>query len=122
MNDVLILLAHGSRDARWRGSVEDLAENVQAKLPDRTVRVAFMQFAGPTLEDVVGEAEAEGSTHFTLLPLFMASAGHVDKDIKPLVGELQSSRPTLGFALLEPVGEHPEFAGFIVDNLTEGAR
>ena len=119
---MLILLAHGSRNARWRGSLETLAEEVQTRFPDQPVRVAFMQFDGPTLEEAVAEAKALGSTQLTLLPLFMASAGHVDNDIKPLVGELQSSHPEIGFVLLEPVGEHSAFAGFIVDNLGEGAE
>ena len=39
------------------------------------------------------EGIRSGKTELRLLPLFMASAGHVDKDIKPLVAELAESSP-----------------------------
>jgi sirohydrochlorin ferrochelatase len=90
---------------------------VQNKLPSEPVRVAFMQFDGPTLPEVVAEATANGAVRLTLVPLFMASAGHVDKDIKPLVEELKGTYPELHFDLQGPVGEHPAFSGFIVDHL-----
>jgi sirohydrochlorin ferrochelatase len=84
-------------------------------MPSEEVRVAFMQFDGPTLPDVVGEAIRQGSKDFKLLPLFMASAGHVDKDIKPLLVELASVHPEANLELMTPVGEDPLFSGLVVD-------
>lgn len=110
---MLILVAHGSRDARWRDSVRALAGKVAQRLPDTSVKVAFMQFDGPTLPDVVERAAAEGHRNLTLLPLFVASAGHVDKDIKPLVAELARIHPNLELHLLTPVGEDELFPTFI---------
>jgi sirohydrochlorin ferrochelatase len=77
------------------------------------VKVAFMQFGGPALSDVVGQAAAEGHRDLTLLPLFVASAGHVDKDIKPLVAELSRAHPDLDLHLMTPVGEDDLFPTFI---------
>ena len=37
----------------------------------------------------------------------MASAGHVDKDIKPLVAQLAEAYPEVHLELLTPVGEDP---------------
>ena len=91
---MLILIAHGSRDARWRGSLENLAACRRNPVAVRQVEVAFMQFDGPTLPEVDREGVVtEGVTDFQLLPLFMASAGHVDKDIRPLVKELGTGSP-----------------------------
>ncbi len=61
-----------------------------------------MQFEGPTLPEVVAEAVRSGQTDLRLLPLFMASAGHVDKDIKPLVDELARSYPGVEAGALDP--------------------
>jgi sirohydrochlorin cobaltochelatase len=115
---MLILLAHGSRDARWRGSIETLAQAVQARSSSQPVRVAFMQFEGPTLAEVIQDGVAEGHRSFQLLPLFMASAGHVDKDIKPLVNELAVEHPHVDLRLMTPVGEDDLFPGLIIDIIT----
>lgn len=112
---MLILVAHGSRDPLWRGSLETLAEMVSARMPSEEIRVAFMQFEGPTLPDVVEEAVRSGQTSLRLLPLFMASAGHVDTDIKPLVDGLARAHPGVKLELMTPVGEDALFPGLIVD-------
>ena len=110
---MLILVAHGSRDSHWRGSLEDLTGEVRRRLAPTDVRLAFMQFAGPTLPEVVEEGLQEGVRSFHLLPLFMASAGHVDKDIRPLVGELARAHPQARLTVLTPVGEDPAFPELI---------
>ncbi len=115
---MLILLAHGSRDPVWRSSLETLAETVKARIPSEEVRVAFMQFEGPALPEVVEDAVRSGHTILRLLPLFMASAGHVDKDIKPLVGELALAHPEVRLELMTPVGEDALFPGLIADIAT----
>jgi sirohydrochlorin cobaltochelatase len=106
---MLILIAHGSRDPHWRESLEALTAAVQSGSAEEEVRLAFMQFSGPTVPEVVEEAWTLGSREFRLLPLFMASAGHVDKDIRPLVEELEHHFPEGEFRLLTPVGEDPLF-------------
>lgn len=112
---MLILVAHGSRDPVWRGSLERLTEVVRARISPDEVAVAFMQFDGPTLPQVVKEAVEAGHAHLRLLPLFMASAGHVDKDVKPLVAELSRTHPGVEFELMTPVGEDDLFPGLIVE-------
>ena len=114
----MILLAHGSRDPGWRDSLEGLAETVRAQMPSEEVRVAFMQFEGPALPDVVEDAVRSGHTILRLLPLFMASAGHVGKDVKPLVEKLALAHPGVHFELMTPVGENPLFPGLIADIAT----
>jgi sirohydrochlorin cobaltochelatase len=110
---MLILLAHGSRDPAWRDSLHALAKAVETKLAGGKVEMAFMQFDGPTLPEVVEKAIATGEKRLELFPMFMASAGHVDKDIKPLVAELAQAHPGVRFNLMTPVGEAPLFPGLI---------
>jgi len=114
---VLILVAHGSRDPRWRGSIHALAEAVSHEVQGEDVAVAFMQFDGPKLAEVVQEGMRKGDHSFRLLPLFMASAGHVDKDIKPMVEELAGAHPEIQLHLMTPVGEDRLFPSFVVDIL-----
>lgn len=110
---MLILVAHGSRDPAWRASLHALAEAVESSLAQGRVEIAFMQFDGPTLPEVMAEAIAAGEERFELFPMFMASAGHVDKDIKPLVAELARAHPEVYMELMKPVGEDSLFPGLI---------
>lgn len=110
---MLILIAHGSRDPNWRGSLESLTQEVRSASPEGGVGLAFMQFEGPTLTEVVEESWKEGVRAFRLLPLFMASAGHVDKDIRPLVDALAQRFREGRFETLAPVGENPLFHDLI---------
>ena len=118
---MLILIAHGSRDPAWRGSLEGLTRGVQSASPEEEVRLAFMQFTGPTLPDVVEAGWKRGVLRFRVLPLFMASAGHVDKDIRPLAEELAQRFPGITLELLTPVGENPLFLE-LVRNIAENDR
>jgi sirohydrochlorin cobaltochelatase len=116
---MLVLIAHGSRDDRWRGALSELTEKVQDGSPEEEVRLAFMQFGGPSLESILSEGVGRGVETFRLLPLFMASAGHVDKDIKPLVRELAEDFPDVDIHLLGPVGEHTLFPSLLLNIANE---
>jgi sirohydrochlorin cobaltochelatase len=111
---MLVLIAHGSRNADWRGSLEKLTSSVQAGTTDEEVRLAYMQFAEPSLQQVVEESVARGVNRFRFLPLFMASAGHVDKDIKPMVADLVRQFPDVGMELLGPLGENSRLPALIL--------
>jgi len=106
---MLVLMAHGSRNEAWRDSLQQIANTLQERDPGLEVRLAFMQFSGPTLSQVVSRGWEEGTRDFWVFPLFMATAGHVDKDIRPMVEAMEDEYPESSFHLLTPVGEHPLF-------------
>ncbi len=110
---MLVLIAHGSRNEGWRRSLEDLRDSLRERAGDREIHLAYMQFAGPTLKEVIEEGRSRGVRSYDLLPLFMASAGHVDKDIRPMVAALSEDFPDTQLHLLPPVGEHPLFFDLI---------
>jgi sirohydrochlorin cobaltochelatase len=110
---MVIFIAHGSRDPRWRASVEEVFASVQGELgPDR-VGLAYMDCAPPTLLDVASEAIQRGVEKVRVLPLFLAPEGHVDRDIRPLVDEVRRVHPSLEVTLLTPMGQQPLFRDFL---------
>ncbi|MFC1574736.1 sirohydrochlorin chelatase [Gemmatimonadota bacterium] len=119
---MVILIAHGSRDPAWRRSLEALTEAVNKACESDEVRLAFMQFTGPSLPEIVEEGHGKGIRSFRLLPLFMASAGHVDKDIRPLLEELKPKHPQAEFELMTPVGENPSFPDLLIDIVNHPPR
>lgn len=110
---LLILVAHGSRDREWRDTLERLAGLTRERIFPQEVAVAYIQFSQPTLPAVVEQALARGVGRFRLLPLFMAAAGHVEKDVVPLVRALAAKHTDAEFVLLPPLGEDPRLAELV---------
>ena len=101
----LILFAHGARDARWAAPFEAVAMRVRAARPDVQVRLAFLEFMSPDLASAGAELVAAGSSHITILPMFLGAGGHVRKDLPLLLDALRAVHPKVHFALQTAVGE-----------------
>ena len=118
----LILLAHGSRDPRWRAPFETFAATLQAKLGEGKVRLAYMEFVSPSLTDIAEEASREAVQQLKILPLFMAGGAHVDRDIPEQVTEVRGRFPHLEVSVLPPIGEHPRFVALMQEIVKEYAE
>lgn len=106
----LILFAHGSRDPAWCEPFRRLAAEVAARRPSDEVRLAFMEFAAPTLEEIVAELDRLGVRRVRLLPLFLAPGAHVARDIPLQVEEAGRRHPAVRIEVLPPAGEDPRVA------------
>jgi sirohydrochlorin cobaltochelatase len=108
MSDMrLVLLAHGSRDPRWRAPFETFTASLMTDLGADKVRLAYMEFVTPTLADMAAEAVHDGIRQLKVLPMFMAGGAHVDRDIPTQVEEVKARFPALELTVLPPIGEHP---------------
>ncbi|HET9951408.1 MAG TPA: CbiX/SirB N-terminal domain-containing protein [Candidatus Eisenbacteria bacterium] len=105
----LLLFAHGSRDPRWRAPFETLERTLRAELGEERVRLAYMEFVGPTLPDAAAEAVRDGVATLLVLPLFLSAGAHVAHDIPAQAEEARRRHPTLNLDVLPPIGEDPRF-------------
>jgi sirohydrochlorin cobaltochelatase len=103
----LILFAHGARAASWAAPFERLRALVQARLPDTTVALAFLELMTPRLPELVAELAAGGVTALTVVPVFLGQGGHVLRDLPLMLGALQAQHPQLVIELAGAVGEDP---------------
>ncbi len=106
---MLILVAHGSRDPRWCASLEKVIGSLKADLGGDKVRLAYMECTPPTLADVASEAILAGIKSIRVLPLFLAAEGHVERNIQPMVVDLQEKHPGIDVEMLPPIGQHQLF-------------
>jgi sirohydrochlorin cobaltochelatase len=111
----LILVAHGSRDPRWRAPFERLRDELRSELP---VELAFLELAPPDFAQATAAAVAAGARRIRVLPLFMAGGAHVERELPALVDAARAAHPGVTFELLGAIGEHPRF----VELLRELAR
>jgi sirohydrochlorin cobaltochelatase len=103
----LVIFAHGSQDSRWRLPFEELAEILTARHGADKVRLAYMEFVHPSLNDIAREAARDGKLHLRVLPLFLAAGAHVAEDIPRQIADAQGVYPQVTIELLKPIGEHP---------------
>lgn len=121
MQNALILLAHGSRDARWRAPFDDLAQALAARL-EVPLRMAYMELCEPSLETTAAELAAAGCRQADILPLFFAAGRHLREDVPGQIDALHAAHPDLALDLLAPVGEHPAFVDALVAIIEQRAR
>lgn len=99
--DALVVIAHGAPAETWNTSVRALEQQLPNALKAKGlegrfsyVRVALMEFASPTIADVVKDCEQKGIRRIYAVPLFVAPSSHSEQDVPNILG-LKCDAPTL---------------------------
>lgn len=109
----MILLAHGSRDPRWRMPFECLLSKLREDLGAEKLDLAYMEFCSPSIEDVIASSYKDGRRKLKILPLFMAGGAHLRNDVPKILDEMISKYEDMTFEMLDPIGEHELVANAI---------
>lgn len=117
----IVLLAHGSPDARHSRGVEALAARVRALAPDRPVHTAYLDHHPPSPAEA-----ADRARHGAVVPVLLTPAYHVRVDVPDAVASMNAAAgPFTATAslgpdpiLLEGVAEVLAAAGVSPDRLT----
>ncbi|MDR6889027.1 MULTISPECIES: sirohydrochlorin chelatase [Variovorax] len=104
----IILLAHGSRDERWREPIEAVAARVTAINPQARVVCAYMELATPDLRTASAALIASGARSLRVVPLFLGMGKHAREDLPLQLDALRETWPNVEFQLANIVGEEPE--------------
>lgn len=109
----IVLLAHGSRDARWREPIEAVAAQVTGRAPDALVACAYMELVAPDLATASAALIAAGATAIRVVPLFLGMGKHAREDLPHQIEALRQARPDIAFSLARIVGEEPELVDLL---------
>ena len=120
MNDstqrrALVLFAHGARAASWAAPFERLRDLSAARLPDCTVRLAFLELMEPRLPETVAQLVADGITDVSVVPVFLGQGGHLLRDLPLLAEGLRADHPGLRLTIAGAVGEDPGVLAAMTD-------
>lgn len=118
----LVLLAHGSKDPRWRAPFERMVCELEQELGQGRVRLAYMEFSGPTLMDVACECVGQSRLNLRVLPLFMAVGAHLIHDIPEQVNAIRDRFPQTNVEVLAPIGEDGRLVRLIEQIAVEAAQ
>ena len=103
--EAVILFAHGARDPQWAEPFRRLQERIRKQRPHIEVEIAFLELLQPTLLTAVDQLCSAGVTHVTVVPLFLASGAHVERELPELVSQSQKMYQRLTIRLLPTLGE-----------------
>ncbi len=105
MSSAIVLFAHGARDPEWAQPFAKIRAQIQARLPDTPVVLAFLELMPPTLTDAISRLDEQGARHITLIPMFLARGGHLKQDLPILIAHIQARHPGLTLHLSPAIGE-----------------
>ncbi len=105
----LVLLAHGSRNPDGQASLEELVKDIRSATGNARVRLAYLQFAGPGLTEVVRELADAGVDSIRILPMLLTTGNHAIKDIPAEVAALGRQQPGVRIEVLPPLGSQGRF-------------
>lgn len=115
MNPIpLILFAHGARDPRWAEPFEAMRAALLARDPGRRVELAYLELMSPSLVEVAARLHGEGIRHARVVPLFLATGGHLRHDLPNTVETIAAELPGFTLDVRPPLGESPEMREAIV--------
>jgi precorrin-8X/cobalt-precorrin-8 methylmutase len=120
----LIILCHGSRGQKAAddlpATMQGIVTGVTALLPRSvTVSWAALQFNKPTLEEAVASIVANGATSILIIPYFLFSGRHIEKDIPEIIQTLSDCYPGITFAMARTLGDSEQFIPQLVDRIRE---
>lgn len=119
MKPAILLVDHGSRRAAANEQLETLAERVRAREPGRTVAIAHLELAPPTIADGLASCAAAGAREVIVHPFFLAPGNHTTHDIPRLVEEAARRHPGLRVRVSAALGLHEKIVDVVLERVEE---
>jgi sirohydrochlorin cobaltochelatase len=107
----LILFAHGARDPRWAAPFERVLEAVQARAPERSPMLAFLELMTPDLSAAIAAQVERGHASVRIVPLFLGPGGHLRHDLPRIVDTARHRHAGVEIEIAAPAGEDANVIG-----------
>lgn len=121
MNETILLVGHGSRDPAGSTEVEEFAQRLRARQPDRNIQACFIEFAEPLVDEGLARA-AEHSGRVIVVPLILNAAGHVKMEIPEHIEAARARHPRVEFIYAPHLGACDPILGILKRHLHQAMR
>lgn len=115
----LVLVAHGSKKEKSNQEFRNLVEKIKdlnSKKYDK-IETAFLEFAKPSIENIVEELALQNINSISFYPYFLNSGKHVVIDIPEAVATLKNTYPNIDFKILQHFGLSNQIASIISEEI-----
>ena len=111
----LIALAHGSRDARSKKTIEALVAQTRQLRPDLRIEAAFLDLSRPNFGTMVDRLVKAGFEEIVVVPLLLSEAFHASVDVPTAIAEASERHPGVKIRASKILGLEPAFLE-VLDN------
>jgi sirohydrochlorin ferrochelatase len=118
----LLLIAHGSRRPDANADLDHLVAQLRDRGRFPIVEASFLELAEPTVEEGAARCVARGAERLVLVPYFLSSGVHVQRDLAALRDELSRRYTQVEVRLAEPLGRHPLLVEVVSERADEANR
>ena len=101
----IILFGHGSRNPEWAKPLHAIRDAILARVPAQLVALAFLETMRPTLDEAIDGLVKSGATEIDIVPIFLATGGHIAKDLPQLAVAAMERHPGIAITVAMAAGE-----------------
>jgi len=103
VSDTILLVGHGSRDARGNEEIGCFADRWRKRRPNDRIEACFIEFADRLLDQGM-DAAAKDSDRVIVVPLILGAAGHVKMEIPHHIAHARKRHPKVEFVMAKHLG------------------
>lgn len=116
----IVIVLHGSpkKEAnQWQFFLKTLA--LTLRVPEGDLRLAYLQFGSPSLEEVLERLLMNGAKRIIIHPFFLSAGVHVTKDIPSIISKIKERSPEVEIIYTNPLGFHEKLAEIVKERIEE---
>ncbi|WP_419768063.1 sirohydrochlorin chelatase [Arcobacter sp.] len=115
----LLLVAHGSKKDKSNEEFRHLVKEIKVLNSNKyeKIKSAFLEFAEPSIEEVVKELSIENVIEISIYPYFLNSGKHVVSDIPNILIALENKYPNIKFKLFPHFGSSQKISTIISEEI-----
>lgn len=116
----IILVFHGSpkSEANEVSFLIPLLAKILKK-PFQDIKLSFLQFGKPSLEEVLEEVVKEKPERIIIHPFFITAGQHVTFDIPQIIKKFENTYPQIKIFYTQPLGIHPKMVEIVKERIEE---
>lgn len=115
----VLLIAHGSRNERANRDLFELAGRLEEGGGYPIVEASFLELAEPGIPGGGARCVERGAELVLMVPYFLSSGVHLNRDLTDAREELQGAYPAVRFVLGGALGPDPLLDDLVVKRINE---
>ncbi len=110
-----IVFAHGSSVESANDAVRAVASQAARRAGWNLYETAFLGGGRPDLEEAATKLASEGATDLVVIPYFLTSGLHLERDLPALISEIRRAHPQIAIHATAPLDGHPGLVDAVMD-------
>lgn len=117
-----IVFAHGSSVESANDAVRAVAAQAAARDRWTLYETAFLGGGRPSLSEAAGQLASRGATEIVIIPYFLTSGLHLDRDLPDLLAQIRHAHRHLMIRATGPLDGHPGLVDAVLDRAKQESR